>query len=247
MARAGTPDDVLDRAEAGPDRSRRGHGIRAQSGNAAPACRAVPADRRRHPRHQSEGVERVEGEAAGGPVPRRARSACRRGADAHDHGQHRGAARGCTAPAATVRRARRRGRPAVAPPRHAVLPASHVRGNRVARAPPLLARRRAAPRWSRRGSRATARACRCSSTFPTRRTSSRGSAASSAASGLTILEARIHTTKAGYALDTFAVLDPSNPNASYRDTIQFVEFELSRSLTEQAPLAFPSQAASRGS
>ncbi len=69
---------------------------------------------------------------------------------------------------------------AVAPPRHAVLPAPHVRGNRVARAPPVLARRGHAPRWSRRASRAMARACRCSSTCPTRRISSRGSAASSA-------------------------------------------------------------------
>jgi [protein-PII] uridylyltransferase len=58
-------------------------------------------------------------------------------------------------------------------------------------------------------------------------------------SGLSILEAKIHTTKAGYALDTFAVLDPANPNASYRDTIQLVEFELSRLLAEQAPLAVP--------
>ncbi len=60
-------------------------------------------------------------------------------------------------------------------------------------------------------------------------------------SGLSILEAKIHTTRAGYALDTFAVLDPSNPNASYRDTIQFVEFELSRLLAEQAPLVVPAE------
>ena len=58
-------------------------------------------------------------------------------------------------------------------------------------------------------------------------------------SGLSILEAKIHTTRAGYALDTFAVLDPSNPDASYRDTIQLVEFELTRLLSEQAPLAVP--------
>jgi [protein-PII] uridylyltransferase len=58
-------------------------------------------------------------------------------------------------------------------------------------------------------------------------------------SGLSIVEAKIHTTKAGYALDTFAVLDPTNPNASYRDTIQLIEFELSRLLSEQAPLAVP--------
>jgi len=60
-------------------------------------------------------------------------------------------------------------------------------------------------------------------------------------SGLSIVEAKIHTTRAGYALDTFAVLDPSNPNASYRDTIQLVEFELSRRLAEQASLAVPTE------
>ncbi len=59
--------------------------------------------------------------------------------------------------------------------------------------------------------------------------------------GLTILEARVHTTRAGYALDTFAVLDPANPNASYRDTIQYIEFELSRLLVEQLPLEAPTE------
>jgi [protein-PII] uridylyltransferase len=58
-------------------------------------------------------------------------------------------------------------------------------------------------------------------------------------SGLSILDAKIHTTRAGYALDTFALHDPANPHASYRDTIQYVEFELSRRLAEQAPLDAP--------
>jgi len=58
-------------------------------------------------------------------------------------------------------------------------------------------------------------------------------------SGLSILEAKIHTTRHGYALDTFAVHDPFNPNASYRETIQLVEFELKRVLEEQRPLEPP--------
>jgi [protein-PII] uridylyltransferase len=57
--------------------------------------------------------------------------------------------------------------------------------------------------------------------------------------GLSILEAKIHTTRSGYALDTFAVHDPANPNASYRDTIQLIEFELKRALVDAQPLEPP--------
>jgi [protein-PII] uridylyltransferase len=57
--------------------------------------------------------------------------------------------------------------------------------------------------------------------------------------GLSILEAKIHTTRHGYALDTFAVHDPANPDTSYRDTIQLVEFELTRVLQEQRLLEPP--------
>jgi [protein-PII] uridylyltransferase len=57
--------------------------------------------------------------------------------------------------------------------------------------------------------------------------------------GLSILEAKIHTTRHGYALDTFTVHDPASPNASYRETIQYVEFELKRRLEEQRPLEPP--------
>ena len=57
--------------------------------------------------------------------------------------------------------------------------------------------------------------------------------------GLSILEAKIHTTKDGYALDTFSVHDPSDPDASYRDTIQLVEFELKRVLVDQRPIEPP--------
>jgi len=59
--------------------------------------------------------------------------------------------------------------------------------------------------------------------------------------GLSILEAKVHTTRNGYALDTFAVHDPANPMASYRDTIQLVEFELTRLLADHAPLEAPAE------
>jgi len=56
---------------------------------------------------------------------------------------------------------------------------------------------------------------------------------------LSILDAKVHTTRHGYALDTFTVHDPANPNASYRDAIGFIEFELKRTLSEAAPLQAP--------
>jgi [protein-PII] uridylyltransferase len=59
--------------------------------------------------------------------------------------------------------------------------------------------------------------------------------------GLSILEAKIHTTRHGYALDTFALHDPSNPNASYRETIQFIEYELTRALSAPGPLDPPAE------
>jgi [protein-PII] uridylyltransferase len=59
--------------------------------------------------------------------------------------------------------------------------------------------------------------------------------------GLSILEAKVHTTRHGYALDTFALLDPSNPNASYRETIQFIEYELTRALTTPGTLQPPAE------
>jgi [protein-PII] uridylyltransferase len=57
--------------------------------------------------------------------------------------------------------------------------------------------------------------------------------------GLSILEAKVHTTRHGYALDTFALHDPANPNASYRETIQFIEYELTRLLTTPGRLEPP--------
>ena len=57
--------------------------------------------------------------------------------------------------------------------------------------------------------------------------------------GLSILDARIHTTRHGYALDSFTVHDPANPGASYRETIQYVEYELARALASAEPFGPP--------
>ena len=59
--------------------------------------------------------------------------------------------------------------------------------------------------------------------------------------GLSILEAKICTTRNGYALDTFTLNNPQQPEASYRETLQLVEFELTRLLAEQPPLAPPAE------
>ena len=56
---------------------------------------------------------------------------------------------------------------------------------------------------------------------------------------LSILEAKVYTTRHGYALDTFTVHDPVDPNAAYREVISYVEYELKRALTEEKPLQPP--------
>jgi len=57
--------------------------------------------------------------------------------------------------------------------------------------------------------------------------------------GLSIVEAKIHTTRHGYALDTFTVHDPRDEKAAYRDAIQIVEVELAQVLKEERPLEPP--------
>ena len=51
-----------------------------------------------------------------------------------------------------------------------------------------------------------------------------------------IYEARIHTTRHGYALDTFHIQDVSNRQPGYRDLISYIEYELTERLSKKAPL-----------
>jgi [protein-PII] uridylyltransferase len=63
-----------------------------------------------------------------------------------------------------------------------------------------------------------------------------------------ILEAKVHTTRTGYALDTFQVTNPlleysrdGTPSGQYRDFISLVESDLVLSLLSQDPLPEPSR------
>jgi [protein-PII] uridylyltransferase len=56
--------------------------------------------------------------------------------------------------------------------------------------------------------------------------------------GFNIAEAKIHTTRDGYALDTFVVMGQGS-GAHYRDMISLIESELAGELESQAPLAPP--------
>jgi [protein-PII] uridylyltransferase len=56
--------------------------------------------------------------------------------------------------------------------------------------------------------------------------------------GFTIAEAKIHTTRHGYALDSFLVLGKGR-EAHYRDMIVAIEHELAEELQQQGPLPEP--------
>ncbi len=55
---------------------------------------------------------------------------------------------------------------------------------------------------------------------------------------LSILDARVHTTTHGYALDNFVIVDPSGM-AAYRDILPLVEAELTETLRRKDPLPAP--------
>ena len=51
-----------------------------------------------------------------------------------------------------------------------------------------------------------------------------------------IHEAKVYTTRRGYALDTFQVQDPDNSRPRYRDVMSYIEYELSERLLHKPPL-----------
>lgn len=51
-----------------------------------------------------------------------------------------------------------------------------------------------------------------------------------------IVEAKIHTTQHGYALDSFLVMDASGNKTAYRDVMSYIEHELAQQLNRNGPL-----------
>jgi len=54
-----------------------------------------------------------------------------------------------------------------------------------------------------------------------------------------IMEAKIHTTQHGYALDSFLVMETGNDKANYRDVMNYIEYELAQQITRAEPLSAP--------
>jgi len=54
-----------------------------------------------------------------------------------------------------------------------------------------------------------------------------------------IMEAKIHTTQHGYALDSFLVMDASNDKTNYRDVMNYIEYELAQQIIRAEPLSAP--------
>ena len=54
-----------------------------------------------------------------------------------------------------------------------------------------------------------------------------------------IMEAKVHTTQHGYALDSFMVMDANNDKTVYRDVMNYIEYELAQMLIDDTPLAAP--------
>jgi [protein-PII] uridylyltransferase len=54
-----------------------------------------------------------------------------------------------------------------------------------------------------------------------------------------IMEAKIHTTQHGYALDSFLVMDAGNDDTEYRDIMNYIEYELALVLAKTGAPAAP--------
>jgi [protein-PII] uridylyltransferase len=55
----------------------------------------------------------------------------------------------------------------------------------------------------------------------------------------TIVEAKIHTTQHGYALNSFQIMEAARGDTEYRDIMNYIEFELAQQIEQAKPLTIP--------
>ena len=53
----------------------------------------------------------------------------------------------------------------------------------------------------------------------------------------TIVEAKIHTTRHGYALNSFQIMEAVRSDTVYRDIMNYIEFELTQQIAQAKPIA----------
>jgi [protein-PII] uridylyltransferase len=53
----------------------------------------------------------------------------------------------------------------------------------------------------------------------------------------TIVEAKIHTTRHGYAINSFQIMEAARGNTAYRDIMNYIEFELAQQIVQAKPIA----------
>jgi len=53
----------------------------------------------------------------------------------------------------------------------------------------------------------------------------------------TIVEAKIHTTRHGYALNSFQIMEAVRSNTAYRDIMNYIEFELTQQIAQAKPIS----------
>jgi [protein-PII] uridylyltransferase len=53
----------------------------------------------------------------------------------------------------------------------------------------------------------------------------------------TIVDAKIHTTRHGYALNSFQIMEATRAHTSYRDIMTYIEFELGQQIAQAKPIA----------
>ena len=53
----------------------------------------------------------------------------------------------------------------------------------------------------------------------------------------TIVEAKIHTTQHGYALNSFQIMEATRSDIAYRDIMNYIEFELGQQILNAKPIS----------